>query len=596
MHRYTIFVNGINRVLYKEIRPSTWRLAEVASLMLLVVAFDIIAPWPFKILIDNVLGSTPIEQDTLLYSIHQLFPTRDLLGFFSVFIYFSSTFAFNIAEYVRNIATKKVVQDLTSRFSKDAFKHLQSIAIGFYNDQKIGDYIYRLSYDVSALGMLVEDGLLPLATSSLYLIATLVVMFLINARLTLLSLVALPFLAAGLYTFNTYITKATKSSELRNSIAFSFIEEALKHLKIIQAFSQENMENKLFGRKIDASLSGEQNLNGLDFLLTLIVGIIIAISYSVIIIYGIKLVFLNQLTTGLLIVFIFYLDNLTNPILAIIYASSSTHESYEKLRRMEDLFGHTASGSRHHGTMRKITDPTLRFKNVTVTGHKNFKMLDNASFEIKAGATTVIFGVNGSGKTSVVNVLLRFIDKHVSGEITIGGVDIKKYDLATVRDAIAYVPQEISLFNDTIRHNIVFGNPHARPADIARVAHLSTADEFIKKLPDRYNFQVGEGGNKLSGGQRQRLMLARALLKKNASILLFDETFSALDVRTRTRVLNNLESFRKGKTTIIISNVFDVARHADNVIVLNKGKVLHAGPIFKLSRESTLYSMMEAHT
>ncbi len=325
----------INKILYKEIKDNIWYFALVAILMLLIVGFDAIAPWPFKILIDNVLSPNPLKPDNKLNAFLTIFQSRELLGFFVVFVYFVSTFGLTLVEYLRSATMKKVIKRLTADFSKKAFQSLQSLAIGFYKKQEIGDYIYRLSYDVSALGELFEEGLIPLVTSSLYLMVTTTIMFLIDVRLTFLSLTALPFLALGLYSFNKYISHVTKKSEFLNSATFSFIEEALTHLKIIQAFSQESRESKSFGEKMETSLKTDTTLYSLDFLLSLLVGIIIAISYSTIIIYGIRGVFAGELTAGLLIVFIFYLDNLTNPLLSVIYAVAALRQSYIKISRMK---------------------------------------------------------------------------------------------------------------------------------------------------------------------------------------------------------------------------------------------------------------------
>jgi ABC-type multidrug transport system fused ATPase/permease subunit len=561
--------------------------------MLLTVAFDVISPWPFKILIDNVLSAEPIDAGSPLALLHSLFPSRDILGFFAVFVYFMSTFALTLVEYVRSAFTKVVIKNLTAKFSKTAFKNLQTLAIGFYNKQKIGDYIYRLGYDVSALGEFIEEGILPLITSSLYLLITVGIMVLIDLRLTVLSLAALPFLAIGLYTFNSRIAGATKRSEHFNSATFSFIEEALKHLKVIQAFSQESHKSKAFDRQIDTSLLSDIVVYRLDFLISLTVGVVIAISYSTVMLYGIRLVFSGTLTTGLLIVFIFYLDNLTNPILSLIYAATAIRQSYAKISRMEEFFS-TKSHLEYHqaGARTKLSGNDIRFEHVTLLGNEGAIILKNISFTIEAGKSTAIFGASGAGKTSLINLIMRFVEKPSHGRVLIGGVPIEEYDLNTLRDAISYVPQEVTLFDDTVRNNIVFGNKHHAWDRIHRAARRAAASDFIRKLPGGYNFRVGEGGNFISGGQRQRLMLARAFMKEEASILILDETFSALDVKTRAEVLSTVHTFSKDKTTLLISNIFDVITAAENIVVLSHGKVLYSGPAKRLPKEISLYNMI----
>ena len=582
----------VNKIILKEFSENAPSLLFVVLLVLLIVALEAIAPWPFKVLIDNVLSTTPFAGDTQLDIFLSSFGSPELLGFFVVLVYFLASFLLSIVEYAHSVVITTVVKRITADFSKKAFKNLETLSISHYRKQQIGDYIYRLSYDVAALGHFIEEGVIPLVTSGLYLLVTASIMFWISVKLTLLALLVLPFLAIGLYSFNKHISYTTKRSEFFNSAAFSFIEEALTHLKIIQAFSQERRQASSFNKKIELSLEGDVSIYRLDFLLTLLVGVVIAVSYSFIIIYGIRSVFEGTLTTGLLVVFIFYLDNLTSPIVSIIYALATLRQAYVKLLRMNDFFTKKMH-TQKEGVVEEIIHGSIVFDNVTLRGDKGAKILDNISFEIKPGERTVIFGLNGSGKTSVVNLLMRFIENPTKGHIYIGGVDIRNYDLASLRRVISFIPQEVTLFDDTIRDNIAFGMvKNATLKEIKKAASLSDASDFIHRLPGTYNFRVGEGGNLLSGGQRQRIMIARALMKPEAKILLFDETFSALDVKTRENVLHNIFEFSQDKTMVIVSNVFSVISAADHVIVLNKGEVIYDGSPARLHKESALYRMI----
>ncbi len=579
----------VDKILLKQIRPSIGSVVFITTLAFIVVGLNALSPWSFKILIDNVLSPDAIHSNDYIGKYLSLFGSKERLGLFAVLIYFLTTFILSVVEYVSSVTVKKFVKKLTSNFSKIAFRNLESLAIGYYNKQQIGDYIYRMSYDVSAFGELVEDGVLPLIHSFFYLLVTVSIMLFIDVKLTILALLSLPILVFGLHFFNKQIVYTTKRSEFFNSLAFSFIEEALSHLKVIQAFSQEQSESEKFDKKIDASLEGDISYYKLDYFLTLLIGIIIAICYSIVMIYGIHAVFSGALTTGLLIVFIFYLDNLTNPIISIIYAFTEVKKSYVKISRMEEFFSEKKH-TQNMGTVRKVSEGGISFRHVTQT-IGDVHILNDVSFDIEAGKRTVIFGMNGSGKSSVANLILRF-NEPTSGKIYIDGVNIVDYDLVTLRESISFIPQEITLFNETIYDNIAFGSTQATPERVREAARLATADEFIKRNPKKYAFKVGEDGNFLSGGQKQRLMIARALMKDNARVLLFDETFSALDVRTRENVLHNIHMFSENKTTIIISNIFSVISAADNIIVLNKGKVIYHGPAKHLSREVSLYKMI----
>ena len=580
----------VNKILYQELKPYTLRLFFVLGLMLMTAGLEAFAPWPFKFLIDNVLGDEVINTRTLIGKIFSFFPNQLALGIFIVFMFFLLSILLSFFEYYRSISVKKTIIDIIYKFSTVAFSNMELFDIGFLRKQDTGDYIYRLSYDVQALGNLIEEGVLPLITSVLYLLFTTIIMFTINVKLTLLSLAVLPFLGWGLFYFNKKIVRVSKNSEYWNSTLFTFVEQALTQLKIIQAFSQEKKELNRYTSKVRTALHSELRLYHLNFLLSLVVGIIIAISYSLIIGVGINYFFAGELSTGLLIIFIFYLDNLTNPVLSIIYATTAMKESYVKISRMDEFF-RKKSHTMDAGKITIMKDTSITFENVTVLSDQNDPILDNVSFHIEHGKTTVIVGVSGSGKTSIISLIPRLVGEPTSGRVLIGRHDVRDYSVQTLRQNISLVPQENDLFNDTIKNIIMYGNPTCSIEDVENAAKLAIADEFIKNRKYGYDFHVGEGGNYLSGGQRQRIMLARAFARQ-ANILIFDEPLSALDIQTRTRVWNNLQQFAQGKTTIIVSNVLDVITKADHVIVVNKGKIAHAGQHRDLLKDSNLYKLI----
>ncbi len=578
------------QVLFNLMKPYLLGLLGVILLMFMNVGLEALAPWPFKFLIDNVLGDEVLDKHTLIGGFFALFANQEYLGYFIVFVFFFINILLSFTEYFRSVSMKRVIKGIIYEFSKIAFSNMEKFDIGFFRKQEVGDYIYRLSYDVSALGDLIEEGILPIITSGLYLIITTIIMFTISIKLTLISLAALPFLAAGLYVVNKRIASASKRSEGWNSTVFSFIQEALTQLKIIQAFSQEEKESQNFNHTIRTSLKTDLHLYRLNFLLSLLVGVIIAVSYSSIIGIGINYYFNGELSTGLLIVFIFYLDNLTNPLLDIIYASTAIKEARVKIARMKDFFA-TQKHTHDTGTLTEITKPSIEFRNVTLYGEAGVKILNNVSFTIKPGELTVIVGVSGSGKTSLISLIPRLINEPNEGQILIGGHDIHEYALQTLRNAISLVPQENILFNETIHDIIAYGKSSASMEEIKHAARLAIADEFIEEHPHGYKFRVGEGGNYLSGGQRQRLMLARAFLKP-AEIFIFDEPLSMLDIKTRSKIWHTILEVSQGKTTIIVTNVLDVITRADQVIFISKGKIIESGKHNDLLKKSNLYHLM----
>ncbi len=576
----------IKKILYQEVEPYTGYLLLLLFLIFLGVGMESISPWSFKLLIDNVLGGEPIETGTAMAKILSFLSSREALGFFAVFVYFASTMTYSLMDYFIGVTSKKLNRRIIAAFSQKAFDSLEQLSSSFYKKQQIGDYIYRLSYDVSALGELLEEGLLPLVTNFLFLILTIGILFYINAQLAVLSLTLLPVLALSMWIFNRSINQTTEASERSNSTLFSFIQEVLSQLRIVQSFNKQKRESALFQEKETTSLTEELNMHGFNFLIDLVIGLIVAVSYSIILLYGMRLVFSNQMTTGLLIAFILYLDNLSQPLLSFINGVTTTKENYVKISRMKDFF-EPRFKEHDSGHLSLQRPPHIIFDRVTVSLGRNQVIVRDLSFEFPAGKKTVVVGVNGSGKTTVTNLILGFL-RPSKGKIMLDGQDLTRYDLAHLREDIAYVPQEVVLFDDTIYNNIAFGKGITDLKEIKAAAELADASGFITHLPKQYQFGVGEDGLNLSGGQRQRIMLARAFLRTKAKILILDEPLSALDVKTRSIVMNNLNAFAQGKTTIFVSNVLEIINQADHIIVLNEGRVLHVGSAKDLFKEKKL--------
>ncbi|MBU1931669.1 ABC transporter ATP-binding protein/permease [Patescibacteria group bacterium] len=568
-------MSRIKQVIIQEVKPYFWRLVFVLSLMFLATASQAITPWPFKFLIDNVLGDELVDRYSFIGRIVSWFKNKQTLGFFVVFLFFASNIISSIVGYFQSIETAKVIRNIIYRFSEAAFENLQMFDIGFYRKQDVGDYIYRLSYDVSALGEMIESGILPIIASGLYFIGTTIILLLINVQLTLLSFGILPFFALSLYLINQRVVKASRKAEFRYSALFTFVQQALSQLKITQAYLQEKRQLRQYNKKMDSSLASDFKVVKLNLILSLIVGIIIGASYSFIIGLGINTVSTGQLSAGLLIVFIFYLDNLTAPVLDIIDGISLIKQNWVRINHMREFFNQK-SHIKDAGVIDKMPDIDIRFDKVTLLGVHKKPILKNISCHVKPGKITAIIGTSGSGKSSFIALILRLINEPSRGRIYIGKHELKDYRLDCLRQHIAFVPQENILFNDSIKNIIAFGNPKASPAEIQTAAKLAVAHEFSINRPGGYDFKVGDQGNLLSGGQRQRLALARAYVRQ-AKILVLDEVFSAQDDMTKTKVLDNLRQYARGKTVVLVTNTLDVLKKSDNVILIDKGKVKYSG-------------------
>lgn len=583
---YSICVSFLKTVLLSYFFLYKKAFVGLICVTLVLIISDLLVPWTFKVLIDHVLEDTPIDTRSALGMLLSSFQTKEALGFFVVMMFFFLRIVREITTYARSLYIKKIAGNLIYRFSKNAFDNLEKFAIGYYRNQKIGDYIYRLSTDIAAVGELIEDGIFPLLSSTLTIISIIGILLLINVKLGVYALLALPFLVAGLFLINKKIVLESKRSEHTNSAVFSFLQQALTQLKIIQAYTQEKQELQQFNKTMFRSLRSSFSVQNVHILLSLCVGIIIAVSYALVIGFGIQAVFAGEITVGILLVFIFYLDALTDLILTTISSIGLMKSASVKIARMMDFFDQT-SHIIDNGTVTTVSNTTITFKHVTLKTPDERVILDNISCTIPKNKITVILGVNGAGKTSFVSLIPRLINEPTAGTVLIGKHSVKDYTVKTLREHIAYVPQEILLFNSTIKDIIAFGKEHATLKEIQEAAQLAVADEFINKKKSGYNFLVGEEGNYLSGGQRQRLMLARAFIK-NATIMILDEVFSSQDLKTRFMMLENLRKIAGGKTIVIVSNSLEVVSEADYVIALSNGKVSNEKTHAELLKEDLL--------
>lgn len=350
-----------------------------------------------------------------------------------------------------------------------------------------------------------------------------------------------------------------------------------------------------FQNKELRSLHYEFKAYSLQFLFNFFIGILIACGYAGIIVYGISLVHQELISAGTLVVFLFYLDNLTNPCITFMSAYTATKEHFVKIQRISEIFDHEKSETSKKTTQKLLSVPNIHFNRVTVTGDNEVKMLKNISCIMPKEKITVILGANGSGKTTIISLLLGFlIPSH--GTLLFDKKSVSEFSSEELHTLSAYVPQEISPFKGTIRENIAFGNTHATFKDIQQAARMANATTFIQRMPRNYSFQVGERGNKLSGGQRQRILLARAFLKSTAKIVIMDEPLSAQDIKSHKIIIKNIKKYSVHKTVIIVSNILDIIEIADHIIVLNNGKHIAQGKNISLLQQKHVAKLLVSLT
>ncbi len=565
----------------------------ILALLLISTGIQTLSPWPFKILIDNVLGNELLDTHTIIGHILAQFSSKGEAGTFVVMTYFAIVVIGGFADYIYAYWNNIVIQKISQSFAAACFANLTKLDYSYFRRKNVGSYIYKLNYDFTAPSQIIEDSILPIISSSIYLLITIFILSNINISMAFISLTVLPILSLSLYYMNKKISDTSNELERKNGILYTFVEQTISQLKIIQAYTQSRSTLKRYTRTVWGSLATELKLYWYSILLTLINGLIIGITYSVIIGLGISRVESGVLSSGLLIVFIFYMDNIVSPVTTIIGALSSYKQNLAQLRNISDIFN-VNYHLKDTGDLTSFKNNSIEFKNITVKNDKDKEILSNISFRIPERQFTVIVGKSGSGKSSLFQLILRLTDPLSFGEIKIGGRLLKEYKVESLRNHIAYVPQESELFDESVADVIGFGKENATLDEIKKAARVAVAEEFISKRSGGYEARVGEGGNFLSGGERQRLLLARAYLR-DADILLLDEILSAQDATTQSKIMDGLRLYVKNKTTLMITHSYSLLKPDDYVIVIDNGKIAHEGLFKRLKSKNQLPNIEEVN-
>ncbi|PQD96653.1 multidrug ABC transporter permease/ATP-binding protein [Pradoshia eiseniae] len=455
--------------------------------------------------------------------------------------------------------------------------HLLRMTPTFYEKNRTGDLMARATNDLKSISVTAGYGILTLMDSSLYMLAILLTMAItISWELTLAAFLPLPIMAwavnKGGKKIHEYFTAAQDAfGELNDKVL-----ESVAGVRVIRAYVQERADEKRFEEMTDDVYKKNMDVAKVDSIFDPVITFVIGISYLISLGYGANLVFAQQLSIGQLVTFNVYLTMLIWPMIAIgelinimQRGNASLDRMNETLSYKEDVKNDPESITVEEPTKVAYEDVRFRYPSSKVDN------LAEVSVSIGKGETIGIVGKTGSGKTTFIKQLLREYPAG-SGTLAIADVPIEKQPLEEVRDWIGYVPQDHVLFSKTIRENILFGNKHATEEEFWRAIRLADFEKDLIMLPNELETLVGEKGIALSGGQKQRISIARALIK-DPEILILDDSLSAVDAKTETTIIKNIQEERSGKTTMITTHRLSAVQHADWIIVLDDGKVIEEG-------------------
>jgi ATP-binding cassette subfamily B protein len=434
------------------------------------------------------------------------------------------------------------------------YNHYQSLDSTFFKLNRTGDLMARLTEDVSRVRNFTGPALMYLGNLITLIILVVYVMFHVNSSLAVYALIPLPILSLSVYFVNQIINKRSEKIQSQLSNLTTISQETFSGVRVIQSFVQEEAVQLHFEKETKKYKTLSISLAKVEAVYFPLLGLLIGVSTIGVIWKGGHLVALNQISTGHIAEFILYVTMLVWPVTSLGWVASSIQRAIVSQRRINEFLNTKPAIQNSAIDSNLKFEGEIEFKNVSLTyANTGIKALKNVSFKIKAGEKIAIIGKNGIGKSTIAQLLTRMIET-TYGEIFIDSKKIKDINLFQLRSHIGYVPQDVFLFSDTVKENILFGTDEKlAQSEIEYFAKMSAIDDEIKRLPNGYETMIGERGVTLSGGQKQRISIARALIK-NPSILLLDDCLSAVDASTEATLMQNFSTIFKGKTVINITH------------------------------------------
>ncbi|MCX6240398.1 MAG: ABC transporter ATP-binding protein [Bacteroidetes bacterium] len=579
----------MTQLVLKLIRPYYAWLVVIFSAMLLETAMSIAAPWPLKIIIDNVIGKHKLPEFMgWLRDFSFGENTMALAGMAAAITVLIAVIA-AVAGYIDNYFTESVAQNVANDLRQRLYHHLHRLSLKYYDTHTIGNLLSTITSDVGTVQSFASTALLSILIDSLTIVGMVGVMLYLNFDFALVAVGVTPFLLLFVARFKKAVKKATHEVRIHQSDILAVVQQGLESVRSVKAFGRQDMEE---GRLREASMETVQaalKARRVKSLLSPIVSVTVAFCVAFVLWRGAGLILRDAMTIGALTVFLSYLSKFFKPVQDLAKMTNVIAQAAVGLERIQAILGADTIIPQKAGALSPAKlKGEIVFEHVAFAYDPASPVLRDINLTIKPGQRIGVCGPTGGGKSTVLSLIPRYYDP-TSGQVLIDGVDVTNYKLDLLREQIGFVLQETVLFAGSIRDNIAYGRPDASPGEIMEAAGMANADEFIMQMPNGYDSLVGERGLTLSGGQRQRIGIARAIVR-NAPILILDEPTAALDTESEKSVMEALERLMKGRTVITIAHRLSTIRDADKIVVLKGGYIAEEGTHEELIRNNKIYA------
>ncbi|HIX44136.1 MAG TPA: ABC transporter ATP-binding protein/permease [Candidatus Kurthia intestinigallinarum] len=559
--------------------PYKWDI--VITFLIGVVKFLIPMATPFimKIVIDDIIGADELTKA------QQMEGLAWCIGIVAILFFVIRPPVEFFRQYFAQRVSNRILYDIRTKL----YAHLQKLGLKFYSNNRVGDVISRTINDVEQTKEFVMTGLMNIWIDLVTVVIAIGIMMMLDVKLTLITLIALPFYMISVKYFFTKLRALTRERSKALAGVQSYLHERVQGMNIIKSFTLEKHEQGIFaetnGNFLNKALA-QTRWNAYTFA---VVNTITGLAPVAVLGYAGYHVIQGNITIGTMAAFIGYIDMLYNPLRRLVNSSTTLTQSVASMDRMFELFDEKYDiENKADAIALPPVKGQVTFNDVSFRyNDEGRNVLSNIDFSIQPGQTAAFVGMSGGGKSTIISLIPRFYDV-LSGSIKIDGHDVRDVTLETLRGQIGIVQQENILFSDSVRENILMGNPFATDEDMIAAAKAANAHDFIMNLPEGYDTPVGERGVKLSGGQKQRVAIARVFLK-NPPILILDEATSALDLESEALIQESLDRLAHNRTTLIVAHRLSTITHADQIIVIDHGELKERGTHAELMSKPGIY-------